>query len=274
MRAHCIAPLSVRARSTPEALDRRPSAPYEGLVPERVVAEQSKAKPVVHLAANGACCAGRSVLLALALAASTTACRSGDVQDTPARPVVITAGGAGSKPRGIKASDREPPLASPPWHIPVGPTLAILPGQGLGPIRFGAHLDTIERLIGEPCEEKTEEAGHTLCRYSAQAVEFVLTNGEVTEIRAHRLGRPFKPGTKADYGIFNGRFESGAAFGMVPGGVQELLGKPKASRTVEGENPNHTVEIYEYDGATLEFDRISPQSVVLGGVILKAPKKS
>jgi len=100
----------------------------------------------------------------------------------------------------------------------------------------------------------------------------VLGDGAVTEMRAHRLGRPFKPGTKVDYGIFNGRFESGVAFGMVPGAVQELLGKPKATRAVEGENPNHTVEVYEYEGATLEFDRISPESVVLGGVILTAKK--
>ena len=240
------------------------------------MAAQSRSEHAVHLATRGEgrlpARLERVLLVTLALGAGSAACRSGDAQDTAPSPVVVAAGGANAKPRGIKASERKPPFASKPWHIPVGPSLAILPGQGLGPIRFGAHLDTIERLIGEPCEEKREEEGRTLCRYSAQAIEFTLVGGAVTEMRAHRLGRLFKPGSTADFGIFNGRFESGVAFGMLPGAVQELLGKPKASHPVEGENLHHTVEVYEYDGATLEFDRISPESVVLGGVIL-TPKK-
>src|SRR5690349_10954966 len=147
-----------------------------------------------------------------------------------------------------------------------------MPGKGFGPIRFGAHIDTIERLIGEPCEEKRDlEGGKQLCRFSAQAVDFVLKDGGAVEMRAHRLGRPFKPEPKLDYGIFNGRFESGVAFGMVAPAVRELMGTPKSTRSIEGDNPNHTVEVFEYDGATLEFDRISENSVVLGGVILKAP---
>jgi hypothetical protein len=154
----------------------------------------------------------------------------------------------------------------------VGPKLAIAPGKGFGPIRFGARLDTIERLIGEPCEEKREEAGKQVCRYSAQAVDFVLDNGAVTEMRAHRLGRPFKQGGKPDYGIFNGSFENGVAFGMVPAAARELLGAPKNVRTVSGDNPYHTVEVHEYDGFRLEFDRIAPDSIVLGGVVLDAPK--
>jgi hypothetical protein len=236
---------------------------------EFVVAEFSRFEQAIPLASPRA----RSLLAALVWVAGLAACRSGDVQDTPPQ-IVVTTGSSGAKPRGIKASDRKPPLASAPWHIPVGPKLVIVPGQGLGPIRFGAHLDTIERLIGEPCEEKREEAGRTLCRYSAQAVEFVLADGGVVEFRAHRLGRLFNPGTsKVDYGIFNGGFESGVAFGMVPRAVQELLGKPRATRPVEGDNPHHTVEIYEYDGVTLQFDRISPESVVLGGAILTAPAK-
>jgi len=238
---------------------------------EFAVAQPSRFEQPIPLAASPR---ARTLLAALVWLTGVAACRSGDVQDTPPQ-IVVTTGESGAKPRGIKAGDRKPPLASPPWHIPVGPKLVIVPGQGLGPIRFGAHLDTIERLIGEPCEEKREEAGRTVCRYSAQAIELVLADGGVVEFRAHRLGRLFNPGTgsKVDYGIFNGGFESGVAFGMVPAAVQELLGKPKATRPVEGDNPNHTVEIYEYDGATLEFDRISPESVVLGGVILTAPAK-
>jgi hypothetical protein len=213
----------------------------------------------------------RALLAALALASGVAACRSGEVQETPPPTVVVTSGGAGARPRRVDTGERKPPFASPPWHIPVGPNLVVVPGKGLGPIRFGANIETIERLIGEPCEEKREEAGHTLCRYSAQAVDFVLEGGGITEMRAHRLGRLFRAEPKLEYGIFNGRFESGVAFGMLPAAVEELLGKPKATRAVEGENAHHTELVYDYDGVTLEFDRISAQSVVLGGLIMRAP---
>jgi hypothetical protein len=165
-----------------------------------------------------------------------------------------------------------PPLAPEPWHVPVGPTVLIEPGQGMGPIRFGAHLDTIERLIGEPCEEKRQDSPHVLvCRYSAQAVEFTLTDGAFTSAHVHRLGRPFHKDPKPDFGIFNGRFEGGAAIGMLMSGVQELLGKPKAVHQVKDPNPYNTIEVHDYDGFSLEYDRPDPDRVVLGGIILTAP---
>jgi hypothetical protein len=223
--------------------------------------------------------AGLTALLApVLLVAALASCRSGEVDEpapTPAAPA-LTPGGGGAPVRHTtqKASDRKPPFASPPWRIPVGPQLVIEPGKGLGPIRFGATVETIERLIGEPCEEKRQQAGDVVCRYSAQAVDFVLHDGKVVEMRGHRLGRPFKPEPKLDYGIFNGRFAQGVAFGMLPAAATELLGAPKQVRAVTGENDNHTVEVHEYDGFRLEFDRISAESVVLGGVVLTAPKGS
>jgi hypothetical protein len=222
-------------------------------------------------------------ILGLASAGFLPACRSGDVSDgspaaaaggSTARVIAapdVAAGGAPVAHPGRAASDGKAPFASKPWHIPVGPTLTITPGKGFGPIRFGAHLDTIERLIGEPCEDKRQEGSKLTCRYSAQAVDFVLEDGSLTQMRGHRLGRPFNPDGKLEYGIFNGHFESGAAFGMLDRGARELLGAPKAVRNVQGDNPNHTVEEHDYDGFTLEFDRISPESVVLGGVIMNAP---
>jgi hypothetical protein len=214
--------------------------------------------------------AGWLVLLCLGV----FACRSGDVSERAPAPATsagntAAAGGAAARTAN-KADDGYRPRASEPWHIPVGPKLAIAPGKGFGPIRFGAHLDTIERLIGEPCEEKRDDAGKVTCRYSAQAVDFVLENGAVTEMRAHRLGRPFKAGGKPDYGIFNGSFENGVAFGMVPAAARELLGAPKKVSPVSGDNPFHTVEVHEYDGYRLEFDRVGPESIVLGGVVLLA----
>src|SRR5262245_20660036 len=93
---------------------------------------------------------GRGGLLLLACL-GVFACRSGDVTE-PAPAPVAAAGGAAAQARAhaaAKANDGYRPKASEPWHIPVGPKLAIVPGSGFGPIRFGAHLDTIERLIGE-----------------------------------------------------------------------------------------------------------------------------
>lgn len=221
--------------------------------------------------------AALAALLAPLLLAGLASCRSGEVDEPAPAPVVAApspGGGAAGAPiprTTQKAGDRKPPFASPPWRIPVGPNLVIMPGKGLGPLRFGATVETIERLIGEPCEEKREQAGNVVCRYSAQAVDFVLHDGKVVEMRGHRLGRPFKPEPKLDYGIFNGRFAEGVAFGMLPAAATELLGAPKRVRPVTDDNPNHTVEVHEYDGYRLEFDRISPESVVLGGVVLTAP---
>lgn len=156
--------------------------------------------------------------------------------------------------------------------MPVGITLVITPGKGLGPIRFGARLDTIERLMAEPCEQKKEDAPLVLvCRYSAQAVEFFLRAGQLNEIRVHRLGRPFGTEPKPDFGIFNGRFEGGASLGMLMSGVQELLGKPKAVHAIKDANPYGTIELHDYDGFTLEYDRLDADRVVLGGARLVAP---
>jgi hypothetical protein len=222
-----------------------------------------------------------SLLSGALLSAALVGCPAGEVEPVAAggaAAVVVHNGGVLTAPSAASAgaaaqAPHKPPQAPAPWHIPVGPTLPIERGKGLGPIRFGARLDTIERLIGEPCEDKTEEpSGEVVCRYSAQAVDFFLTKGEVTKIRIHRVGRPFKPGSKADYGIFNGRFVEGAGMGMLEQGVQEFLGKPKSVRKVEGENPFGTVEIHEYDGCTLEYDRLGPDRVILGGVVLTAPK--
>lgn len=200
------------------------------------------------------------------------ACPAGEVEPA-SRAAPPPAAAPVAKPK----TPRLGPKAPPPWRIPVGPKLSIEPGEGLGPIRFGAHLDTIERLIGEPCEQKlTEPSGRVVCRYSAQAVEFFLEEGEVTRMRVHRLGRPFKSEPKLDFGIFNGGFLAGGGVGMLMEPTQELLGKPKRVRKLEGaelDNPYSTVEIHEYDDFSLEYDRLGPDRVVLGGVTLTAPAK-
>ena len=196
-------------------------------------------------------------------------CRSGDVEPTPPAPSVVA---PAVQPAAPARKPPVAPLAPEPWHVPVGISLPIEPGQGLGPIRFGAHLDTIERLMGEPCEEKRQDAPNVLvCRYSAQAVEFFLTDGAVTSMHAHRMGRPFLTDPKPDFGIFRGRFDAGASFNMLMAPVQEVLGKPKAVHKVTAPNKYGTVETHDYPNFTLEYDKVDADRVVLGGVVLSAP---
>ena len=60
--------------------------------------------------------------------------------------------------------------------------MAIVAGQGVGAIRLGANLATVERLMEAPCDEKTP----TLCRYVARAVEFRFgDSGKLERIVAH-----------------------------------------------------------------------------------------
>lgn len=259
-----LSPAAPRVR----VLDQMGAVKVSGALPRR--RGEAPARPERTRPRRLACLPSMARLMPLACLV-LLACRSGEVSEpAPASPPAVAAP-ARSTP---KASERLPPKAPEPWRIPVGPRLLITPGKGFGPIRFGARLGTIERLLDEPCEEKRQEGDTLVCRYSAHAVDFVLEKGVVTQMRAHRLGRPFKPEPKLDYGIFNGRFESGLAFGMVPAAVRELAGAPKSVRPVSAENPNHTVEVHEYDGFRLEFDRTARDTVVLGGVVLDAPGSS
>jgi hypothetical protein len=212
----------------------------------------------------------------LAALLACLACRSGEVEERAPAPAAASPAPASAAAPARKVERARPvaPLAPEPWHIPVGISLPIAPGKGVGPIRFGAHLDTIERLMAEPCEQKREEGARKLvCRYSAQAVEFFLEDGGLSAVRVHRLGRPFNGSDpKPDFGIFNGRFESGVSMGMLMAAVQEVLGKPKAVRALKDANPFNTVEVHTYPLFTLEYDKQPSGEVVLGGVQLDAPK--
>lgn len=230
-----------------------------------------------------ATCVAMVLPVALWLGASS-GCRSGDVTSTgpapggtpaasTAAPASGAGGAAGNQAPVAQRSRPLAPLAPEPWHIPVGISLPILPGEGIGPIRFGANLETIERLIAEPCEEKRQDAPNVIaCRYSAQAVEFFLKDGKLERLRIHRLGRPFLKDPKPDFGIYNGRFQSGVSLGMLQPAVQELLGKPKAVRPVQEPGLFRTVELHDYEGFVLEYDKSDSGQIVLGGIQLSAPK--
>ncbi len=160
------------------------------------------------------------------------------------------------------------------FQVPVGPPLGIFPGQGVGAIRFGATVDTVERLMVAKCTEKTKE----VCRYVGHAVDFRFgPDGGVREIRIHGDERRFSDKPNDTYGVFNGRFAEGAALGMYPAYVVKDIGEPKSRAVVpEAEQqkaPFPTVERHYYDNMVLEYDKLENGNVVLAGVILTPPDK-
>lgn len=161
------------------------------------------------------------------------------------------------------AASQEP--SGPLGHaLPVGPPLTILPGQGIGPIRFGATFATVERHMQNPCDERTE----TKCVYVKQAVEFTMKDGVVAHIQLHRRDRP--AGKTADgkpryfgsyYGglppeIVMGLHKHVAVAELRPADRVEVLPQPDA---------NGTVERHHYPGLIVEYDRVANGNTVLGG---------
>lgn len=149
----------------------------------------------------------------------------------------------------------------------MGARFPILPGQGIGPIRFGATKETIERLMGAPCDDSTE----TLCRYVGRAVDFKLEGGAVKEIRISRKGREAKRGADGsiiEYGFFNGSFLPDLYFGMQPSALQEQFGQPQKVEKVAPMGADGFSERHFYDGVTLEYDLWSNGKLVLGAAVL------
>lgn len=149
----------------------------------------------------------------------------------------------------------------------IGPAFPILPGQGIGPLRFGANQKTIERLMGGPCTDVTE----TMCRYVDKAVELKLEGGVVTEMRIFRKGREAKrapDGSIVEYGFFNGAILPDLYFGMQPEALQESLGQPQKVEKITPIGADGFAERHIYDGITLEYDAWSNGKLVLGAAIL------
>lgn len=160
---------------------------------------------------------------------------------------------------------RSAPVSRPP--SPVGPVLAIAAGKGVGPIRLGATVATIERLMDAPCEVQTAD----VCRYVVRAVEFDLKDGVTDRIVVHRHDRP--AGTNAAgqtevYGFFNGAIPPGVGLGMTPSAVLEALGKPTSTEAVTTANVNNTIERATYPGLVLEYDVYKNGKVMLGGIVI------
>lgn len=168
-----------------------------------------------------------------------------------------------SQPDAAPAATVSEAPAPAPKRIPLagGPRLAILAGQGVGPIRIGASVATIERLMQAPCEEKSP----TLCRYFARAVDFELgPDGMTTRIHVHRDGR--SSGVGKTFGVFNGAIPPDLRMNMTVGAVQQFLGPPdKLDKDNKGAAPE-TAEQHHYKGMVLEYDRLDNGKLVLGGV--------
>ncbi|MBM4361248.1 MAG: hypothetical protein FJ104_01115 [Deltaproteobacteria bacterium] len=206
-----------------------------------------------------------AVLVALPLALGCESTRL-----TPPAPAAsASASPAGSAPSlavAPPAGFDQPGQVPTAWPIPGGPRLGISPGESFGPIHFGATLETVERLMESPCEQRSE----SLCRYIARAVEFHLKDGSVDEMRAYRADRRVEAGGGL-YGVFNGRFRNGAAFNMHQGAVVELFGKPARVEVPKEPGVGGTVEIHHYSGLRLEYDRLANGNVVLGAATIVRP---
>jgi hypothetical protein len=165
-------------------------------------------------------------------------------------------------------TSRAPPQASASKTptAPIGPTFPILAGVGIGPIRFGANVGTIERLMKAPCDVKTDG----LCRYVNQAVEFDLKDG-VTDriwIHCHERSTVDGQGTHRQYGFFHGLIPPDLALGMTPAAIEEKLGKAGKSEQVPEANDFHTARRDTYPGMVVEYDRYPNGNLILCGVVL------
>ena len=136
--------------------------------------------------------------------------------------------------------------------IPSGPMMAIVPGKGIGPIRFGATFKTVVRLMEKECTERSE----TICAYPDRGVVLGFSAGVVSTIDVYRGGR-LRPDAKAQgavFGIFNGAIPPDIMLGMVPEAVQEGLGVPERVEKLDEPSTTLTVERHYYDGAILDYD--------------------
>ena len=138
----------------------------------------------------------------------------------------------------------------------------------MGPIRFGATVATVERLMEQPCVEQTKDA----CYYPNHALDFSFENGVLAQIHIHGQERPFKnDGSGYTYGIFNGKLLNGVELGMYREYVEQLMGPPAKGHDVKlgtAERGFQTVYVGEYPGITLEYDKLKNGNVVLAGMVV------
>lgn len=164
--------------------------------------------------------------------------------------------------------------APPQPYKPLLPTpggfqvLAVLAGQGAGAIRIGANVAQVERLMGAPCEIRSEN----LCRYVTRGMDFNLIGGITQSIYIQRAGRPAgrsATGEPTVFGFFQGMIPPDLRLGMLPEAIQQYLGAPKRIEKVQGPNPQSTVERHYYPGLVLDYDWwAETRKLILGGILV------
>jgi len=195
-----------------------------------------------------------SAILALTVAFASVSC-----VDKPTKDEEIAAALANRPPR-----DEQKPLAYPGAFT----VLAVLAGQGAGPIRLGANIAQVQRLMQAPCEIRSEN----LCRYARRGMDYNLVGGLTQSIYIQRSGRPAgrsATGENLSFGFFQGMIPPDLRLGMLPEAIQQYLGKPRRITHVPGPNPQNMVERHEYPGMTLEYDWWpETQKLILGGILI------
>jgi hypothetical protein len=91
--------------------------------------------------------------LALLAALALTACPAPSTEEELVMALEQRSAGPASKTGPARGRKLHP--------LPQGLTMMVLPGQGVGPIRIGARLAHIERLMQARCEVQSED----LCPY-------------------------------------------------------------------------------------------------------------
>lgn len=212
----------------------------------------------------------RAALVASLLLVSVSGCKRetpGPSEGSPAPSASATPAPAAPGP---SAKPRRPgyPLGS---TTTIGYPLEILPGKGLGPIRFGAKAETVERHMTRPCDIRTE----TRCLYINQAVDFTLKDGVVSGIYVVRRDRPAPPkadGSARYFGTFLGGMSGGFALGLHRHVVDQELRAPDRVEELKTPDENGTVARYYFDGLVLDFDELENGSTVVGAArILPSP---
>lgn len=161
---------------------------------------------------------------------------------------------------------------------PVGPDLPVYPGQGIGPLRFGAYAETIQRLLGAPCDYETP----TRCVHFDRALDLTLEDGVLAKILIERPDHTPRGldaaalGSNSGrvYGTFNGKIEPKIVFGLHKHIVEEEFGKPQREEKVDNQAPTGLVARAFYDHMVFEYDRIENGNVILSAIELTPNERS
>ncbi len=201
-------------------------------------------------------------LLLAALLSAATGCSKAQKEKGEAAP-------GASTPAAPTASAPAKPLYAPKKPLgnprPAGPPQIVLPGKGIGAIRFGATWKTVERHMAAPCTLRTDDH----CIYVDEAIDFTMKDGVIDRIDIHLRDRPAGKGPDGKqryYGTFNGVIRPDFMLGMHKHVLLEGVGQPTRVEKVSSPGPTGLVERHHYDGMILDYDKLENGNVVLAGI--------